>query len=366
MVPSQCEVQVSVTFSSSITRPVLVAQHSYVNFSTLDYDSRSFPMRARFAATAFLALCLLTLAASVGFSQFSPVANPQQLGSATQAPSSGGSKRIEFSSGFRVECLRKIDVAAQADGLIQSMNVEEGDTVPADGVLFSIDNRVAKAQYDVATKKLESAIKQAEQEAEKKFAEATYQLAKYEFEKEMEIFVKRASTETAVRRKELDKNKALLQIEVATVKQETDALAVGVAEAEQNAARVQLSLYDIVAPWDAYVNERLKDQGAWIKAGEPVLKIHHLSEMRVTGYIKIDRIYDSGLSVANLEGAKLQVVVDIAPNQQHVAPTIINFVSSEVDNNNMVRVSARLKNERLGNSWILRDGMPARVTILVD
>jgi multidrug resistance efflux pump len=225
---------------------------------------------------------------------------------------------------------------------------------------------VANAQLQVAAKKLESAQKQAQQTADIKFAEATYKVAQAEYDAEKQLLSKNVSTLTLARRKELEANKAFLSIEAATVKNETDKLAVGVAQAELDAAGVQLGLYNIVAPWDAYVNERMKDQGAWIRAGEPVLKIHHMSEMKVVGYIPIEKIRERGWSITSIEGAKIRVSVDITPTQQHVVDSIINFVSSDVDTALRFRISARIKNERIGNSWLLRDGVPARVSIVVE
>lgn len=267
---------------------------------------------------------------------------------------------------FRVECLRKIEVAAQADGLISEMAVDEGSYVPSGGILFKIDNRVAQAQLDVATQELESAQKQAEQDADVRFAEATHKVAKSEADAERALLNKSATTVAVVRRKELEERKAELQIEVAKVKRETDKLAVNVAEAKKNAAEVQLGLYDIVAPWEAIVNERIKDQGAWIRAGEPVMKIHHMHEMRVVGFINIRELQSRGISLNNLEGAPVRITASISPTYSHHMDSFISFVSSNIDDSNNVRVWARVRNERIGDSWILRDGMPAEVTISIQ
>jgi multidrug resistance efflux pump len=272
---------------------------------------------------------------------------------------------LNFDS-FRVECLRKIEVAAQADGLISEMEVEEGSFVPTGDLLFRIDNRVAMAQLEVAEKELESAIMQAKQDADVRFAEATYAVALAESESERELLSKNATSLALVRRKDLERDKASLQIEVANVKRQTDQLAVNVAEAKRNAAAVQLGLYDIRAPWDAIVNERMKGQGAWIRAGEPVLKINHMQEMRVVGFIDTRALRARGLSLASLEGAPVRVMVDLSPNYQHTVDSHIEFVSSDIDDSNSVRVWARVKNERLGNSWLLRDGIQASVTIAVQ
>jgi len=274
-------------------------------------------------------------------------------------------KTLSFET-FRVECLRKIEVAAQADGLISEMAVDEGSYVPSGGVLFKIDSRVAQAQLEVASKEHESAVMQAKQDADVRFAKATYNVAKAEADAERGLLMEKATTLAVVRRKDLEREKASLQIEVAEVKRQTDQLAVNVAEAKKNAAQVQLGLYDIVAPWDAIVNSRLKDQGAWIRAGEPVLKIHHMEEMRVVGFINIKDLQSRGLSLNNLEGAAVRITVSISPTYSHSVDSFIGFVSNDIDDSNNARVWARIKNERVGDTWLIRDGMPAQVSIIIQ
>lgn len=283
----------------------------------------------------------------------------------TMSSSFAQTKTLSFET-FRVECLRKIEVAAQADGLISEMAVDEGSYVPSGGILFKIDNRVAQAQLEVASKEHESAVMQAKQDADVRFAKATYNVAKAEADAERILLKDKATTLAVVRRKDLERDKAGLQIEVADVKRQTDQLAVNVAEAKKNAAQVQLGLYDIVAPWDAIVNARMKDQGAWIRAGEPVLKIHHMEEMRVVGFINIKDLQSRGLSLNNLEGAAVRITVSISPTYSHSVDSFIGFVSNDIDDSNNARVWARIKNERVGDTWLIRDGMPAQVSITIQ
>lgn len=274
-----------------------------------------------------------------------------------------GALQIE---GFTIECTKKIEVAAQADGLISMMAVDEGSVVPAGDLLFQIDDRVSKAQLEVAAQELESAIKQAAQDADVRFAKATHEVALAESEAERALLGKGATTLAAVRRKDLERDKAKLQIEVAEVKRQTDALAANVARAKMNAAEVQLGLYSIKSPFDAIVNERIKNEGAWIRAGEPVLKILHMYEMRAVGYVSLRVLEERGLSLGDLEGAPIRITVRVSPTHSHVVDTQIGFVSGEIAESKDFRVWAKMKNERIGNSWVLRDGMPASVTIAVN
>ena len=207
---------------------------------------------------------------------------------------------------------------------------------------------------------------QAQQDAEVRFAKATYAVALAEADAELELFKKKATSQAAVRRKDLERDKASLQIEVAEVKRQTDQLSVKVAQAKRDASEVQLGLYDIRAPWDAIVNERMKDQGAWIRAGEPVLKIHHMYEMRVVGYVSLRMLRERGVALSSLEGAPIRVAVDISPTYRHLVDSQIAYVSGDIDDSNNVRVWARIQNERVGQSWLLRDGVPASVVIAVQ
>ena len=297
-------------------------------------------MNIRHKLALFLGLIVIASTASVSFGQ-----------------ATAGSGRVITGESFRLVCIHKIQIAAQSDGLISELLVDEGYSVDKGATMLKIDNRVAQAELDVAIKELEAAQKQAEQMAEIEYAQAAFALAEAEYEDEKILLEKQSSTFAQARRKGLEAQRARLQIDVAKVKHETEVLAVDVSQAKANAARVQLGLFDVIAPYDGVVVERLRDQGEWIRAGEPVLKINHMNEMKVQGYVSI-----AGISLVELENAVMTITVDVTPTQQHTVEAPISFVSSEIEATR-VRVSARIKNERVGNSWLLRDGTPASVSI---
>jgi multidrug resistance efflux pump len=304
---------------------------------------RNFEMQTRKIVALAMAVWVMTSAASVSFGQ---------------------SKKLTFKEGFKIECKRKIDVPAQADGKITEMMVEEGSVVPSKALMFKIDSRTAESQLQVSQKELESAQEQAKQDAEERFAEAALKVAKAEYDNEVNMLEKGATTSSSLRRKKLEYDKAFLQVGVAKVKRITDKLAVGVAEAKRDAAKVQLGLYEVDAPWDAFVYDRLKHEGAWIKAGEPVLKISNMADMKIMGLVELNQLKKEGIPVFSLEGALLQAVVEITPTEKLNINAQISFVSSMIDDTQTIRITANIENQRRGNTWLLRDGMRATEVVI--
>jgi hypothetical protein len=70
-----------------------------------------------------------------------------------------------------------IKVVAQTDGIILDILVDEGTAVSKDTIMIQIDNRLAVAEREVASKELESAKLKAEDDSQIKFSVASYEVA---------------------------------------------------------------------------------------------------------------------------------------------------------------------------------------------
>ena len=71
-----------------------------------------------------------------------------------------------------------------------------------------------------------------------------------------------------------------------------------------------------------------------------------------------------GISPWQLENAPIKVIVPMNSQQSLERESTITFVSTEITQN-YVRISAKIPNERIGESWLLRDVMTATVEIQV-
>lgn len=273
---------------------------------------------------------------------------------ATESQLNRGPIRVDSA---QVVSAHKIQVAAQADGIIDQLLADEGHTVKKGDTLLVIDNRVALAELAVAKKELEAAEKQSEQTAEVEYANKASEVSDAEYEDIYKLYNQGSATYSEARRKQLEKERARLGIDVAKVKHEQEILAAEVSKEKVKATQVKLDLYKVIAPYDGIIVQRLRDQGEWIRSGEPILRLVHLNEMKVETFIPID-----GISVAELQGAPMRVSVRI--NSQDVATydTTVEFVSPEIESRK-VRVSTRIQNQQVGGAWLLRDGMIASVEI---
>ncbi len=264
----------------------------------------------------------------------------------------------------KLACVHNVQIAAQSDGLIQDLLVDEGFVVKKGDTLLNIDSRLAAAELEVATKELEAAVKQAEQTAEVEYAKKASAVADDEYASEKALFEKNSSSFSQANRKKLEAERSRLGIDVAVVKHENEGLAADVAKAKLAAAKVRLELYNVTAPYGGVIVERLRDQGEWIRSGEPVLRLTHMDEMKVEATVWLTEI-----APWQLEGAPIKVSVPLnsraagAANAQQIEiESIIDFVSTEITSDS-VRITAKIANQKLGDTWLLLDGMTANIEI---
>lgn len=256
-----------------------------------------------------------------------------------------------------IKCIHDVKLAAQADGLLQELLAEEGTAVEKGQVILTIDERTARAELAVAEKEAAAAAAQAGQDANLRFSRKVSEVSDAEYEETKDLFERRSASRQETRRKLLEAEKARLGIEVADVDHAKDVLAAEVAKEKVSAARVQLELRRVTAPYEGIIVERLRDQGEWVKAGEPILRLVHLKEMRVESRVPV-----RGSSVAHLQNAPLRLHVKV--NGEDVQfDTKVEFVSPVIELNTC-RVWARVPNTLVGGVWLLRDGMEATIDIL--
>lgn len=258
----------------------------------------------------------------------------------------------------QISCIHKIQMAAQADGLIEALLVEEGSVVQKGDTVLVIDSRVAQAELEVAKRQLESAEIIAAQTANIEFSVAARELAFEEYEAEKELFKENATTLSSLKRKRLEGQKTGFQVDMAEDDRKKAELDSVIAKQQVMANEVKLELYKVLAPYDGIIVERKRDLGEWIRAGEPVLRLINMLEMKVDAQVPLE-----GIAITDLEGAEMEIRVPISPEKEINLKAQVSFVSPELELKR-VRVSARIENQKINGSWILRDGMPATVYII--
>lgn len=309
----------------------------------------------------FFQFALLTLVASTTslvFAQNPPLPGaPTGTGTRLPMPTEPKNNNKITDEQASIQCIYKIPVSAQSDGIIEQLLADEGMTVKKGDVMLMIDQRLAKAEVAVAERELEAAEKKASQTANVDYSKKASQVADAEYEDIRGLYNQGAATYTEARKKQLEAERARASIDVAEVDHKKEQLEAEVAKEKLSAAKTRLELHQVIAPFDGIIVERMRGQGEWIKSGEPVLRLVHMNEMRVEARVPLQ-----GISVTQLQDAPMKIQVKSGKQIYTIDNAKVEFVSPEVDLGR-VRVWTRIQNQAPGGIWLFRDGMTASIEI---
>ncbi|AMV34846.1 macrolide transporter subunit MacA [Pirellula sp. SH-Sr6A] len=308
---------------------------------------------------------LLPGASDLGSLPSAPVGLPQgSVLPSNAVPSSGIGVPPAVPSGIllvpiaSLTFVRDIDVAAQADGIITQMHVDEGKAVKQGDPMIELDTRIALAEIIVQTKELEQAKLKAGDQSQILYSEAAFEVAKNEVEISDKLYRDRAEDLSTNQKKKLELKKAELQINVSKIEHAKDKAAVGVSEAKLEAASVQTALRNINAHWDGLVSDVKKEQFDYVRAGEVILRLTDMSKIRVNGQVRVN------IPPHLLLNSKARVSVQIAPGVKHDVDGIVGFVAPRASEPDTYRMWVEIDNVRLPDGqFLMREGMKATIEI---
>lgn len=284
-----------------------------------------------------------------------------QAQSTAQPPTQPQQARIVYVNNATVKYEKNVDISATASGLISEFAVEEGRPVAKDQLLVNIDQRIAKAEHEVAIQESIAAEKQAEDNSNILYANKVSEVANAEYENYLELFRKGSTAAAELRRKKLEAEKSKLSIRVAELEQAKNIASALVTKEKVKAAEVQLALRTITAPFDGEIAETFVKQHAWAKEGDKLFTLVAVEELRVDGLAK-----DGLEKVAphTLIGTPVTIEIIVAQDMDPVIiQSTIGFVSP-IKYLDGIKVWAKIKNQKNNNGqWILREGMTATMKI---
>ncbi len=248
----------------------------------------------------------------------------------------------ESESPLRVESvvLRPMQVAevpAQQTGLLQQIEVAEGEQVEAGQILASLDARQAKLA--VARAKIEHA--QAEAKAKNEiqilYAEKALEVAEAELERSsesIEQFAKSIS-QSQLDVEQLTVEKLTLERQQAQHELVLERFGVQLKQTELDAAQLQLQQHELTAPFAGTVVLVRGRIGEWLEVGASVLRLVAVDQLRAEGFL------DAEQATSALIG---QPVVFTLANGTRVAGKL-QFVSPEMEPvTRQVRIWAEIPN----------------------
>lgn len=196
----------------------------------------------------------------------------------------------------RIKPAGQVTLSANQSGSLLSVP-QEGDLVEAGTTVIRLDDELALAALAVAEK-------QATNDVDVRYAIISSDVARLEHEqaKEVNESLKGGIPLTEVRRRKLEYDRSLLQIE-----QSRHQKAVAVLKRQEAAA--QLKTFSVIAPFEGVVSRLIKKQGEAVRQGEPVLELVNTRRVRVEGFV--DVMYRRSI----VAGATVQVEAEMLPDE---------------------------------------------------
>ena len=262
-----------------------------------------------------------------------------------------------------VSLIDEAQIPTKKPGVVMRFQVAEGSVVKAGDLLAQIDDRESQIQAVVAQRQLDAAYKKAENDIDIRYARAAAEVAKAEVLSAQDANRKVPNTVPAseVRRLILARERAVLGIEQAEFQFAAARMETGIAEAQLDGAKLEISSRRVVSPLDGIVVRLHRHNGEWVDAGQPLCHIVGLDRMRVTGFVNIKDHEPS-----QMVGARTKVSVPLANGTKEDFEGVIGFASPIVQAGGDYRVWVDVQNRRLGNYWILRPGRAAEMTIFAN
>lgn len=245
-----------------------------------------------------------------------------------------------------VDLIDAVDLSSPVPGVLEFVTPEIGDEVSADEVIIGLQADVIKAQKAIA-------VKEAQNEVEKEYAKAAYELAEAEHRKALEANRRLAGTvaQLEVDRLKLAAERARLQIEQAQFQLDVAGL-----KAEEAEANVQVYLLE--SPISGTVVEKYKSRGEGVSQVEPILRVESTARLHVEGEIKVEDM------VRVKRGDKVTVKINIPglslPEDKQELTGVVKLVDLKVGRiPGTVRVVAEVQNP----DNILKAGLLTEMTI---
>lgn len=261
-----------------------------------------------------------------------------------------------------VSLIDDVEVPARVEGSLVELVTEPGAAVEEGDLLARIDDEQVKRQREIAEYELAVAKEKAENDVNIRYAEWSEMVAKAEYQQAIEAnkTAPRAVTQAELRRRMLEWGRTQLGIEQAQHDLSIAKTTIKVREAELRAAEHNVEMREITAPLQGIIVERHRQQGEWVKPGEPVFRIVRMNRLRIATSVDATQLLPG-----QLDGQPVTFTLTLPDGRQHSFQGRVVFVSPLVDLGMKFEVRAELDNRRDPQSdhWLLRPGLSGTLTI---
>ncbi len=281
------------------------------------------------------------------------------LSSVAQAQQPASQPGNPVIKGF-VRVADQIKLPAKEAGVLVQLTVKEGTQVKAGQIIGRIDDAEPQIKKNAALADYKGAYKRFMDDVEIRYARAQAAVAKVKYERLIET-VKQAEKsvpEVEINEAKLEWDRAELSIEKAAHDKELAQYEAMTKQAEFSASELAINRRAIVAPFDGVVEEIKRKQEEWVQPGDTILTLLRLDTMHVDAAVEQSQ-YDPN----EIQGCDVVMEVKLARDRKATVRGKIVKVSNLVRPDGVYNVRAEVSNIQENGTWIVRDGLPAELTV---
>jgi macrolide-specific efflux system membrane fusion protein len=259
-----------------------------------------------------------------------------------------------------VSLIDDVEIPAEKPGRLVRLAAREGTYVETGAGLAAIDDVQAGHQAEAARADLIAARAKAESDLEVVYAIATHRTAQAELNIAETANANHANTVALVEveKLRLAAEQARIKIGVSRFEHNVRGLESESFAAKSRLADADLAKHRISAPLPGEVVEVFAQEGEWLEAGKPILRMVRLDRLRVEGFIRFD-----ALAPADVIGRPVIAKIVAAEGRTAAFEGRVTFVSPLVEPGGEYRIWAEVENRRERGQWLLRPGLEAELAI---
>lgn len=259
----------------------------------------------------------------------------------------------------QVTLIAQVRVPAKEAGVLDKLDVKEGQIVEAGQTLGSLESDLATVTRDAAALEHEIATEKATNDIDRRFAAKSYQVSQAELRRATDSVEKfpKSISETELDRMRLTAEKSELQVEQADRDLKLARLEQQLKGKELDSAKLGLERRRIVSPIRGMVVNVYRRSGEWVSPGDPVMRILRIDKLRVEGFL------NARTTTRQLDGAPVTLTIELADNRREEFSGKIVFVDPEVEPvSGQFRIWAEVDNREN----LLAPGLHGKLTIDVS
>ncbi len=259
-----------------------------------------------------------------------------------------------------VKVAEEIKLPAKEPGVLVQLAVHEGNQVRAGQAIGKIDDSEPVMQKKAAQAAYNAAYKRSQDDVEIRFARSQADVAQADLDQMLESnrLATKAIAEVEVRAQRLKLKQSTLGIEKNLHDKELAYYDAATKAAELEGAELKIQRRVVIAPFDGVIEEIKRHQEEWVQPGDTILTLLKMDTLYVEGAVEQSK-YDQH----EIQNCAVTVNVEMARGRKAQFKGRIIKVSSIVRSDGQYNVRAEIANQQENGNWLLRDGLPASMTI---